>query len=353
MDARSVSGEPAVHTPRGRLPGLDMLRGIAALCILHYHVLHLFEIGPDIKGKAYLGVDFFFMLSGYVMARTYEHRFATGYTTRQFMVARFWRLWPVMAIGGLIGAPMVLIEFGFSTQAFIVAAANILLIPVLGMNILFPANGAAWTIVGELLANLVHRTLLWRRSIRTLVLALPILLPIIVMTGLESNHLDFGSSQETAIGGMARAVFAYGIGTILFRWWRDHPPLRFNPMLVFVGFPALCLFTQVHEFPGLAFDIPFVLLGCPLLVAGGLCLRGNSLLGQWLGILSFPLYAVHVPILQWTKGLGFSPVTGTVTALVIAVCLALLTDPAASGFRKGLQTGSWRQWLGRGSTLRS
>jgi len=69
---------------RGRLSGLDGLRGIAALGVLSFHIWRV----PG--GNGYLAVDFFFLLSGYVMARSYEDRLRDGGSgaARAFMAAR-------------------------------------------------------------------------------------------------------------------------------------------------------------------------------------------------------------------------------------------------------------------------
>ena len=60
-----------------RLGGLDQLRGVAALLVLGYHIWTEFNVGPIFR-RSYLAVDFFFMLSGFVMARTYEGKLRSG-----------------------------------------------------------------------------------------------------------------------------------------------------------------------------------------------------------------------------------------------------------------------------------
>lgn len=91
-------------------PALDGLRGVAALSVvvMHRHVWFGLE---GWLAHGYLAVDFFFMLSGYVMARTYEQRLSEGYGAWRFMAARYRRLWPVMALGTLFGAPLLALEY--------------------------------------------------------------------------------------------------------------------------------------------------------------------------------------------------------------------------------------------------
>lgn len=319
----------AVQPLTGRLPGLDALRGIAALCVLYFHLIYHLTPFPELKGRGYLAVDFFFMLSGYVMARTYEHRFTGGYGMWRFMRARYWRLWPVMAIGALIGAPMVLTDLGYTREALAIVGANILLLPAYGVSVLYPANFAAWSIFGELVANLFHGSLAWRWRTATVAFTALLLFPAMIWFAMRFGSLDFGLTAKSAVGGVVRALFAYCIGIVLFRWWRDTPPLRIHPALAFAAMPVLLVLSQIIAGPSEFLDIAFIVAVCPLLIAGGLAFRREHWAATWLGLISFPLYAVHGPVLQWVKGLGFGAGTGAATALSLAILLALLSDPMA------------------------
>ena len=78
---------------------LDLLRFVAALFIVLYHVaerapVSLFAIHPAL-GRGYLATDFFLMLSGYVLARTYGPRLLSqSVTTGEFLKRRVLRIWP-------------------------------------------------------------------------------------------------------------------------------------------------------------------------------------------------------------------------------------------------------------------
>ena len=329
MHGKPTKSHLAVQPLSGRLPGLDALRGIAALCVLYFHLIYHLTPFPELKGRGYLAVDFFFMLSGYVMARTYEHRFASGYGILRFMRARYWRLWPVMAVGALIGTPLVLADMHYSQQAFIIVGANLLLLPSYGIQVLYPTNFVAWSIVGELAANLFHVTLAWRWRTSLVALGALLLLPAVVWYALSFGSLDFGISRNGATGGIVRALFAYSVGIVLFRWWRDEPVLRIHPAFAFATMPALMVLSQVISSPAWIFDTAFVVIVCPLLIAGGLAFRRDHWAATWLGMISFPLYAVHGPILQWAQRLGLDVITGGMVALALTILLALLTDPMA------------------------
>jgi peptidoglycan/LPS O-acetylase OafA/YrhL len=107
---------------KSRLLGLDALRGAAALLVLwmHLHLSHHVSIYPP---RGHLAVDFFFMLSGYVMARTYEGHMRGGVW---FLRKRIRRLWPTVAAGSLFGLALIWRTGG---DWPLVAALNLLLIP--------------------------------------------------------------------------------------------------------------------------------------------------------------------------------------------------------------------------------
>lgn len=320
--------------PSSRLAGLDALRGIAALCVLNFHAFSFFGTDLAFDGKGYLAVDFFFMLSGYVMARTYEHRLAEGYGARRFMIARYRRLWPVMAIGTLLGTPMLLNQLGDPLTVGAVTIANLLLIPVFTTRFIFPTNAAAWSIFAELLVNLAHGLLLWRWRTRSIALLAAAALPLLAWIAITAGNLDVGASAATAYAGPVRAIVAYCAGIVLWRLWRDRAPFRISPMLVFAAMPVLTALSQILRLDGWYYDLAFVVIACPLLIAGGLAYQGDHRIGRWLGMLSFPLYAVNLPLLEISREFGLGPLPGIGCALLLAAYIAwrsTLPRPLARG----------------------
>jgi peptidoglycan/LPS O-acetylase OafA/YrhL len=85
---------------------LDGLRGIAALAVLVYHYF-VFQSNPELPNPipyAWLAVDFFFLLSGFVIASAYEARLCASMTFVDFVKIRFVRLYPMILAGVLLGA---------------------------------------------------------------------------------------------------------------------------------------------------------------------------------------------------------------------------------------------------------
>ena len=315
----------AAPAPSGspRLEGLDGLRGIAALCVLWFHLAGVLHPEWQIEARGYLAVDFFFMLSGYVMARTYERRFAEGYSARRFMVARYRKQWPFMAVGALIGAPILLQLMDNPVLAMGIAAANMLLIPAFSGGWVYPVNIAAWSILAELAANLIHGTVLWRLSSRVLALAALVTLPLLCWMAATHGSLALGAETENLPAGIARALMPHCLGILLWRAWRDRPALRIPPLLAFAMMPLLILLVPNLLHLNWSYDVAFSLLACPLLMAGGLAWQGSNGFIRWIGQISFPLYAVNLPILLWAKGLGLGALIGAAAALALASYLAL------------------------------
>lgn len=325
----SVNAQPAplaasaARRPAGRLDGLDGLRGIAALCVLWFHATGVVHPDWELSGKGYLAVDFFFMLSGYVMARTYEHRFAAGFGANRFLIARYRKLWPTMALGALLGAPVVWLMLDEHVAALKVIVANVVLVPWIGYNSLYPVNNAAWSILVELSANLLHAAILWRLPTRLLVALLLATIPALCWLASAYGSLAVGLETATIAAGLVKGLISYAIGIVLWRWWRDRPAIRISPALAFAAMPVLILLVPVLQDQPWLFDVTFILLACPLMLAGGLACTRVSPVIRWLGLISFPLYAVNLPLLIWANGLGLGAPIGVAAALALASYLAL------------------------------
>lgn len=295
-----------------RLYGLDGLRGVAALCVLVYHS------APIKFHNAFLAVDFFFMLSGYVMARSYEGAFAKGMTVGDFLRIRLRRLWPTMFVASLVGLPFLYTLLPIETF-WVVAIANLLLIPFPLQNRAYPLNGPAWSILFELLGNALHALLLWRLGTRQLAWMLAVCIVALALLG--SRHtLEMGSTPDTMIGGAVRLAVSYGLGVMLWRLWQDKPGWTVSPEFALLAMPVLFAGGALASGPSLTLGLAFILVVCPMMIAGGLAVRQSIPLLTLLGEISFPLYAVHVPMFRMVKLLG----GGTVLSLVATFAAAWL-----------------------------
>ena len=325
---------PVPAQPTGRLPGLEALRCVAAFCVLLLHTRAVFS-GQFWFGRGYLGVDFFLMLSGYLMASVQEPRLANGLAPWTFMARRYRRLWPMMAAGGLIGIPMqYLRSHGLGEFAFI-TAMNMALLPVWGQIFVFPLNIPAWTIFAQIVCEGAHVALLRRMGGYILPVLIALLIMAMVHYGAVFGSFDLGAKPTTLLPGLVRCLLAYAIGMGLARWWRDIPPPPVPPLLALVIMPVVIAASWALHVRGWWFDLAFVLVVCPLMIAGGLRLRRFQRAAGILGQLSFPLFALQMPVLQGMRQMGFTYWSGLFGA--IAVGLA--------------GTAIVARWRGRGTSM--
>lgn len=307
-----------------RIVGLDGLRGLAALGVVGMHMHAIFRAFPDWWPKGYLAVDFFMMLSGYVMARTYETRMAGNLRATAFFKLRYRRLWPTMAIASLAGIPYLWTMAGDPQRFAVSLVLNLALIPAPINNELFPLNGPAWSILAELIANALHAALLWRCSNRTLILFLAALLVALAWIAQFRGGVDFGTIAPHFKFALVRTFFAYTLGVLLWRWWGDRPPVRLPAALPYVMLPLFMLswFAAL----GWVYDLAFVALACPVIIAGGLQMRGAPRWAVWSGLVSFPLYAIHFPVLLAMNFVGAPPLAALGVAIFAGVALTWLTQ---------------------------
>ena len=312
-----------------RLYGLDALRGIAALCVLALHVHAVFGGYPGWFGKGYLAVDFFFMLSGYVMARTYEPRLAQGLGAARFFMARYRRIWPTMLVGAVLGVPILAARAGDPGQFGPVFVANLALLPFPFDDELFALNVPAWSIFYELFANYVHGTFVWRWRSSAILAAIVATAVLVAIAAAAHGDIDLGARPATFFAGFVRALFAYLIGIVLWRWWQDRPVWPVPALPAIAAMPLIVMGMSVLGFTSWPFDFVFVLVVCPVLIAGGLRSSGTSRLAVLSGLLSFPLYAVHYPVLLLGKSFELGPLGSALAALGVALAVVVWSDRCA------------------------
>ncbi len=315
-----------------RLHGLDALRGIAALCVVGVHSQGVFGGYPGWFSKGYLAVDFFLMLSGYLMARTSEPRLAAGLSPSGFMIARYRRFWPMMALGSLIGVPYLWVRAGDIGHFVPVLIANFLLIPWPLGRLMFALNIPAWTIFFELLANAAHVFVLQHLRTRTIAVLALILLAVTIAVAISFGTFDLGARPDTFFAGFPRIFLAYVIGILLQRWGLAiHGPAMFGSLapigwLAMIIMPIAIVASWYTGIKDWHFDLAFVLLVCPFTILGGLLLTRPTKLGWLSGAISFPLFAVHMPVLEGMRGLGFGVIYAVPMALGVAIVILLWTN---------------------------
>lgn len=317
-----------------RLQGLDALRGIAALCVVMLHANAVFRQVPPWFAFGYLGVDFFLMLSGYLMARFTEPRLAAGASPTAFLRSRYWRFWPVVALGSVIGIPYLWVRTqgdpGWFGAALI---ANMLMLPWPADRLLFPLNVPIWTILFELLANALHVLVLWRLPTRWLCALIVAAFGLTVIAAAQYGSLNVGARPENVIYAPPRVLFAYGLGVLLWRWRGERLSAPLPAWLALAAMPAAMVAFWASGAPAWPLDLAFVAVLCPLVIVGALGIVRDTAPGRLSRDLSFPLFAAHVPALEAVRLAGYGPLAGFVAALLAALLIMLWTQRGSDRLR--------------------
>lgn len=352
MTPQAVPTSSAIGKPsKRRLPVLDGLRGVAALIVVAFHIFDIDAVNSVFHG--YLAVDFFFMLSGYVMGYAYDDRWS-AMSLGSFLRRRIIRLHPMVVIGTLIGT--VCFYFGASaffplvekTSAGALALATlmgVLLIPsvksmdIRGWGEAYTLNAPAWSLLFEYIANVAYA--LWIRKFRLRMLgALSAvfagLLAVVILTS-ATGTISFGwlFTADHFWRGMVRLLFPFLTGLFLFRCGRTlrvkHAGIAAALALTAalaaprVGPASIPWMNGVYEWLVIIALMPVIVL---VGAGAGPLSRAGEKVCDFLGELSYPLYLVHYPLhYVWFVWLTeHKPAWGLKLAVgtgVYALCVAL------------------------------
>lgn len=319
-------------TPTRHYLALDGLRGVAALAVVYYHIANHMRL-PWIPGRAYLAVDFFFMLSGFVVAHAYEPRLRQGMGVFRFMVVRLVRLYPCALAGIAIGT-VTLLEFMRENHLSVMMvaqawAANVLLLPTWAMSawrpLAFPVDGPLWSLSLEIWFNLLYAACfrwLGNRTLWTLLLLGGALLAVL---NWRAGGLNHGFACNDAQWGAVRFLFSFTAGLLLRRLASPHAARSriglwtFLPLLLLLICPAA---PQDH-----ISDAIIVMLAFPVLLT--VASRAPASLWfdpvwHWLGEISFPIYVVHYPIVVAVSVLSLKLHLNSVLATLLSVFLLVV-----------------------------
>ncbi|MBB5062433.1 acyltransferase [Granulicella mallensis] len=309
----NVVVNPATPPEHHRFHFLDALRGLAAILVIMRHSPPVYA-QSFVTENSFLAVDFFFCLSGFVIAFSYEQRLSTFLTFKNFFVARLIRLYPIAAIGTVVGAVELALQLHLhapvGTFIFRIAletALGLLVLPS-ARYVLFPLDRVMWTLFFELIANLLYAVLVRRRLATTGFLVILVTLAAIALTGerLHLGTLDRGYTFDSAYVGFSRVSLSFLLGVLTFRLYRHQararllvgPSILAATAITFVFVLALCGPPSLTH--NAAPELVLLLLLFPLIVYYGAHVSVSSRwtpLCAFLGTISYPLYVLHPPML--------------------------------------------------------
>lgn len=306
---------------------LDGLRGVAALIVILFHILEVHSHGDHSKqiiNHGYLAVDFFFMLSGYVICYAYDDRWSRM-SLKDFFKRRIIRLHPMIIIGMIIGA--ILFYFQDSPgmgwggihevpvwKMLLVMLIGFTLIPVgkgldiRGWDEMHPLNGPAWSLFYEYIANIVYAVFLRRITKVFLAVLVAIAAGVTIhyaLTNPNGNIIGGWSIEPLQLRiGFTRLAFPFLAGMLLAKIAK----LRFTRNAFLSGSLLLIIFLSMpyigngkQLWMNGVYECFCLMIVFPLIVwlgAGGK-VKGKkaSQLCKFLGDISYPIYITHFPII--------------------------------------------------------
>lgn len=341
---------------------LDGLRGVAALMVIFYHVFEAFATSPIDQrfNHGYLAVDFFFILSGFVIGYAYDDRWKTM-TTKDFIKRRLIRLHPMVVLGAVLGVIAFCIQGcekwdGTQVSISMVMLAlliNLFLIPAVpgsgpeirGNGEMYPLNGPSWSLFFEYIGNIMYALFIRRMSTKALtalvVLAGIGLASFAIFNFSGAGHLGVGWTMEeyNLIGGFLRVLFSFSIGLLMSRVFK---PIPVKGAFWICSLAIVVLLSMPYVGNGEAlwmngiYDSVCAILIFPMLVylgaSGKTTDKHSAHICKFLGDISYPLYMVHYPLIYlyfgWVKkeNLTFAEAWPEALALVIgSIVLAYIS----------------------------
>jgi peptidoglycan/LPS O-acetylase OafA/YrhL len=286
---------------------LEAYRGVAALTVVTHHFLQVSTPGPWPQPKGHLAVDLFFLISGFVLQDAFGRKLKEGLTPAQLLRLRFERLAPLLFLGALIGCSRPIADILLHlehrptiSQFFSWAATNGLMLPAPHTDILFPLNLPVWSTFFQILGTILFAVGLSAARTSVLVAAMALGAAGIVHCAWSNATLNLGWAWSHVEYGFARLAFSFPLGILMARCKHRLPQHGrvglFAPVALLM---AVFLVPVASAYAG-AYDVFAILVLNPVLLVVALAWRAPE---RWqpactlLGRLSFPLYALHYPLL--------------------------------------------------------
>ena len=356
---KTISATTSDNKPRYEL--LDGLRGVAALLVVLYHFGEGFATSPvdQMMNHGYLAVDFFFVLSGFVIGYAYDSRWKNGNMTPwRFMLRRIIRLHPMVVLSVVLGAlafiiqgsvkwdgspvPLHAVMLSLLMGLFLIPSAPGAFPEVRGNGEMFPLVGPSWSLFFEYIGSILYGFWLHSLSRKGLVAVL-----IISAIGLAScafanisgaYHIGFGWSMADYgfLGGFFRLSFSFTAGLLLSRNFRKiNIRGAFWLCAAIIAAVLSCPYVGSSTEPSIlnaAYDIAATFFIFPAVVYLGACgMTSDSFSGatcEFLGRLSYPLYIIHYPAMYlfyawvWNNHISFHEAVPVCVAIFFGVILA-------------------------------
>jgi peptidoglycan/LPS O-acetylase OafA/YrhL len=310
---------------------LDALRGLAAVGVVMFHADAFFA--PVRAPGGYLGVDLFFMMSGFVIARAYDERFRAGMSTWEFMRIRLTRLCPLYLLGTMLGVLVALSSFHGNNLSHwtgptisLMVLFSIVMFPNLTGyrdDLLFPFDIPCWSLFMEIAVNLAFG-LMWKQlsARRLIVIAGCSGLGVLLFLWATGNMPDGGSAHKL-VPGVVRTIFGFSVGVLIARRSGVIAPQKNT-----AAFLAICLAITIAlagaPVNRVYWDALSAMLVFPIIVYTAALVDPPAWLrpaATFLGVTSYAVYALHYPLLDVANSVFRQRLTATPSPVYLGLSL--------------------------------
>ena len=345
---------------------LDGLRGVAALMVLVYHIFEGFAFASATNGvgdgiirtlnHGHIAVDFFFILSGFVISYAYDDRWQKM-SIGGFFKRRLIRLHPMLVMGAVIGAVAFLFDgcmrwdgsmtsVGWVMVALLLTMFMIPAVPgaqyeVRGNGEMFPLNGPMWSLFFEYVGNILYALVIRRFSTKTLAVLAAVLGILHAyffvgdLSGYDSVGVGWTIDSVNFWGGAVRMLFPFTVGMLLARKFRARSvkgAFWICSALLIVIFSAPYLACDKAISVNSLYEVICIAAVFPFIVWLGACGKSEnkitSRINRFLGEISYPLYIVHYPIMyifyKWLIENQKYTLGETIVASLLAIVSSIL-----------------------------
>ena len=294
---------------------LDGLRGVAAILVLLLHWLD--GHGISAFGSSILAVDFFFILSGFVIAYSYEEKLRRGREDVPFLRLRIIRLYPLLLLGIFIGfvrgAVLLFEKTGqfFDNQLALELVGSLFMVPddFSRMSLFFPLNTPLWSLHFEIIAYaafyfFLHKAQNWQLSVIALAGLAGCSVWAISAFGMAPENIALDERYAGYVHGFSRVSLSFVAGILIFRFGQTISRLRLPSGMWLTALLFPLVLPKAWLYPSAALALLVVVF--PYVITAGMqvTLEGRTKrIATALGDLSYPLYIIHVPVIWIMSGL--------------------------------------------------
>jgi peptidoglycan/LPS O-acetylase OafA/YrhL len=309
---------------------LDGLRGVAGLMGIWYHVFEGFAFASnsaiETLNHGYLAVDFFFILSGFVIGYAYDDRWGKSLTMKDFFKRRLIRLHPMVIMGAVLGAITFCIQGSVQWDGTHVAISMIMLsllctiffipaMPGVGYEVrgngeMFPLNGPCWSLFFEYIGNILYALFIRRLSNKALTVFV-VLLGVALAAFAVFNVSTYGNigvgwtlDGVNFLGGSLRMLFPFSLGMLMSR---NFKPMKVKGAFWICAIALIALFS-VPYLEGLeplcmngVYEAFCVIVAFPIILwigaSGTTTDKQSTKICKFLGDISYPVYVIHYPLM--------------------------------------------------------